>query len=70
MPTRFVLRRTILLLIAFFALLGTSSTVKSSPSTITVNTTSDAADFGGAQRVGDLPGSDGLVSLREAIIAQ
>ena len=36
---------------------------------IIVNTTSDAADFAGAQQVGDLPGPDGLVSLREAIIA-
>ncbi|RMG53069.1 MAG: hypothetical protein D6723_07770 [Acidobacteria bacterium] len=37
--------------------------------TITVDTTSDVADFGGAQRIGDLPGPDGVVSLREAIIA-
>ena len=36
---------------------------------IIVNTTSDVADFGGAQRVGDLPGTDGVLSLREAIIA-
>ncbi len=37
--------------------------------TITVDTTSDVADFGGAQHIGDLPGPDGVVSLREAIIA-
>jgi titin len=36
---------------------------------IIVTTTSDAADFGGAQQVGDLPGPDGEVSLREAITA-
>lgn len=36
---------------------------------IIVNTTSDAADFGGAQQVVDLPGPDGVVSLREAIVA-
>jgi hypothetical protein len=37
--------------------------------TITVNTTSDVADFGGTQRVADLPGPDGLTSFREATIA-
>lgn len=37
--------------------------------TIVVNTTSDVADFGGAQTVADLPGPDQLVSLREAITA-
>jgi len=36
---------------------------------ITVNSTVDVSDFGGAQQVADLPGPDGLVSLREAIIA-
>ncbi len=36
---------------------------------ILVTTTSDVADFGGTQQIGDLPGLDGLVSLREAIIA-
>ena len=36
---------------------------------VVVNTTSDVADFGGAQQVGDLPGPDGLVTLREAITA-
>jgi hypothetical protein len=36
---------------------------------IIVNTTSDVADFNGDQQVKDLPGLDGLVSLREAIIA-
>ncbi len=38
-------------------------------SLITVDTTADVVDFGGTQQVGDLPGADGLVSLREAIIA-
>jgi hypothetical protein len=51
--------------------LGKSSmpaSLSSSPDII-VNTTSDVSDFGGAQQIGDLPGSGGLVSLREAIIA-
>lgn len=48
-----------------------NSSPSSPPSTpfIIVNTTSDVSDFGGAQQVRDLPGEDGLVSLREAIIA-
>src|ERR671919_1442842 len=37
--------------------------------TITVDTTSDVVDFGGAQTVADLPGPDGQTSLREATIA-
>lgn len=70
MPTNFVRRGVILpSLIASLALLGSAFTVESSASDITVNTTSDVVDFGGAQQVGDLPGSDALVSLREAIIA-
>lgn len=36
---------------------------------VIVTTSSDLADFGGAQQVSDLPGPDGVVSLREAIIA-
>lgn len=36
---------------------------------IMVNTTLDASDFGGAHQVADLPGTDGLISLREAIVA-
>jgi len=40
----------------------------SSPDVI-VTTTSDAADFVGGEEVGDLPGPDGVVSLREAITA-
>jgi parallel beta-helix repeat protein len=42
--------------------------LSSSPD-IFVTTTSDVADFGGAQQVSDLPGPDGVVSLREAIDA-
>ena len=38
-------------------------------SDIAVNSTSDEADFGGDRRLADLPGPDGLVTLREAIIA-
>src|SRR5919106_4678902 len=37
--------------------------------TITVDTTSDVADVGGAQTVADLPGPDGQTSFREATIA-
>jgi trimeric autotransporter adhesin len=37
--------------------------------TITVDTTSDVADFGGGQTVADLPGPDGQTSFREATIA-
>ncbi|MBD3224619.1 MAG: T9SS type A sorting domain-containing protein [Caldithrix sp.] len=37
--------------------------------TIIVNNTRDAEDFGGAQQVADLPGPDGLLTLREAITA-
>lgn len=36
---------------------------------ITVNTSSDVVDFGGAQRVENLPGPDGRVSLAEAGLA-
>jgi parallel beta-helix repeat protein len=37
--------------------------------TITVDTTSVVVDFGGGRMVADLPGPDGLTSLREAAIA-
>jgi parallel beta-helix repeat protein len=37
--------------------------------TITVDTTSDVTDLAGTQTVADLPGPDGLTSLREATIA-
>src|SRR5688572_30675263 len=33
--------------------------------TVYVTTTSDVSDFGGAQLVGNLPGPDGQVSMRE-----
>lgn len=36
---------------------------------IIVSATSDVVDFGGAQQISDLPGPDGVVSLREAITA-
>lgn len=41
----------------------------SSAPDILVNSTSDVVDFSGSFQVADLPGPDGLVSLREAIIA-
>ncbi len=37
--------------------------------TVTVDTARDGVDFGGAQRIGDLPGPDGRVTFREALIA-
>jgi hypothetical protein len=37
--------------------------------TIFVDTSNDVVDFGGAQRVSDLPGPDGLISLPEAGLA-
>jgi hypothetical protein len=37
--------------------------------TVYVTTTSDVSDFGGAQLVGNLPGPDGKVSMREALTA-
>jgi parallel beta-helix repeat protein len=46
-----------------------SSAAAQAPVTITVDTTSNVVDFAGAQTVADLPGPDGLTSLREAAIA-
>jgi len=39
------------------------------PEFATVTTQDDVVDFGGAQRIEDLPGLDGLVSFREALAA-
>ena len=39
------------------------------PDFATVSTIQDVVDFGGAQRMDDLPGPDGRVSFREALIA-
>ena len=47
---------------------GVAVSVSSSADVI-VNATSDIVDFAGVQEIGDLPGPDGLVTLREAIIA-
>src|SRR3990170_1156546 len=46
-----------------------SSAAAQAEVTITVDTTSNVVDFGGAQTVADLPGPDGQTSLREATIA-
>ncbi|MEK6284166.1 MAG: right-handed parallel beta-helix repeat-containing protein [Acidobacteriota bacterium] len=62
-------RTTVLFLIAAIPLLVFAYPAQSSAPDILVTTTSDLLDFGGAQQVADLPGPDGLVSLREAIIA-
>ncbi len=37
--------------------------------TVTVSTDSDVVDFGGPQMIANLPGADGVISLREAILA-
>lgn len=44
-------------------------TAATQAATITVNSTSAVVDFAGAQRVGDLPGPDGLVTFPEAALA-
>lgn len=54
---------------ATLALLGGTSAAAQEEPTVTVDTTSDVVDFGGAQTVADLPGPDGQTSLREAAIA-
>jgi parallel beta-helix repeat protein len=54
---------------AVVTLSGGAPAVAQEPVTVTVDTTNDVVDFGGAQRVADLPGPDGLTSLREATIA-
>ncbi len=53
--------------VALFVLTGMIRAVGAQ--TIIVNTSNDVVDFGGAQRVADLPGPDGLVSLPEAGLA-
>ncbi len=44
-------------------------TAATAQTVITVDTINDVTDFGGARQVGDLPGPDGRVSFREAVIA-
>ena len=56
-------------LAALLALVAGSSAGAQAQTTITVDTTRDMADFGGAQTVADLPGPDGQTSFREATIA-
>jgi hypothetical protein len=60
---RFLLAGLVLGLVALTPLAPTEA------ATITVTTTSDLADFGGAHTSADLPGPDGVTSLREAIVA-
>jgi len=64
-------RRTLPLALAaaLLALVAGSAAGAQVQTTITVDTTSDVADFGGAQTVADLPGPDGQTSFREATIA-
>src|SRR5688572_3799782 len=61
--------RNLLLVGLLISMLGLSSPAYAGGSTIIVNTTSDIEDFGGAKTMTDLPGPDGVVSLREAINA-
>ena len=53
----------------FVALSAAAPAAAQSQATITVDTTADVVDFGGAQTVADLPGPDGRTTLREATIA-
>ncbi|MCC7387249.1 MAG: hypothetical protein IT431_00625 [Phycisphaerales bacterium] len=53
-----------LTVLALGALSGTAA-----GQTVTVDTARDVVDFGGALRVDDLPGPDGRVSFREALMA-
>lgn len=67
-----MLKKTLVIAIAL--MVGISLLMPVTPglaqtSTIIVNSTSDIEDFGGAQQIGDLPGPDGQVTLREAITA-
>ncbi len=61
--------RNVLLVGLIISMLGLSSPAYAGGSTIIVNTTSNMEDFGGAKTMTDLPGPDGVVSLREAITA-
>ncbi|HZD57295.1 MAG TPA: right-handed parallel beta-helix repeat-containing protein [Anaerolineales bacterium] len=66
------MKKSILLLTPIFFLFSAfllARHVRAQVAVITVNSTSDLEDFGGAQQVGDLPGPDGLVTLREALTA-
>ncbi len=61
------------ILFLFFSLLlsisVTASKAYAAQDTIIVNSTEDSEDFGGDQQVDDLPGPDGLLTLREAVTA-
>lgn len=60
------MRLALLLLLVGLAAPASAQTVAD---TIFVTTAADVVDFGGAQQVADLPGPDGLVTLREAVFA-
>jgi hypothetical protein len=55
--------------LAISLLLAVSPVSLAGEETITVTATGDSADFAGLQQVGDLPGTDGEVTIREAILA-
>src|SRR5919108_5309171 len=59
----------LVLIALFLSMLVTSHVASAAGETIVVNTTSDVEDFGGAKTVANLPGPDGVVSLREAVTA-
>lgn len=47
----------------------TAFTAAAAAQTVTVTTLEDVSDFGGQKQIADLPGPDGRVSFREAILA-
>ena len=51
------------------AAIGAAAAAPALPQTVTVTTTQDDSDFGGAMQVSDLPGPDGRVSFRVAATA-
>lgn len=71
MPRASIMRRGAVALLAGVAVPLSAGALAAAQSqvTITVDTTSDVVDIGGAQTVADLPGPDGRTSLREAAIA-
>ena len=64
------MKQTVIRILSAAAACAISSASLASGETITVNLAlDDFMDFGGAQRVADLPGPDGGITLREAVTA-
>jgi PKD repeat protein len=64
-----IIWRRIFLVGLLLSMLAVTRVASAEGGTIIVNTTSDLEDFGGAKTMSDLPGPDGVVSLREAVTA-